>query len=562
MKKRVIRVFVLLILFLPSHLPDGSAHEKTLNEPKDPADPLTAGIPYLEGLYALDFPITTKSDLARKYFNQGMILTYGFDHIDAERSFLEAARHDPECAMCYWGIAFVLGPNINAAMDEEAASRAYTYAQMALDLADGTTEREQMLIKALEVRYAPHPVKDRSEMDKAFADAMREAAKKYPDDADVGVLFAEALMDLHPWNYWTNDGAPQPWTPEIEAKLESILESHPRHPHALHLYIHLLENSPYPEKTVKSADVIIDLVPLSGHLVHMAGHGYFAAGLYHDCSEANEKAVEVDRILVSSFSPQGLYHMFYVPHVRHFLWASYSMEGRSADALKTARELAESVEEDMMNNPDKGTLQHFWTIPYYAMARFGKWEDILAETKPDEDRLYPRGVWHYMRGLAYTRKGLFEEAENELDALRTISGDPALEKVTIWDINNAKSLLAIATEVLAGELAAERKQYDKAVGHLEQAVALEEGLSFDEPPPWYYPVRQSLGAVLLDMGEAERAEEVYRKDLRKNPENGWSLFGLSESLRAQGKDVLAQDTEQRLMRAWARSDVRLTSSRF
>ncbi len=294
----------------------------------------------------------------------------------------------------------------------------------------------------------------------------------------------------------------------------------------------------------------------------MAGHAYFAAGLYHDCSVANEKAIKVDELLTSSFSSKGLYHLYYVPHVEQFLWFCYTMEGRSGEASETARSLAMHVEEPMAENPGSGTIQHYWLMKYYSMVRYGKWVEILAEAKPDQSFLYPIGMWHYMRGMAFARTGRFDEAEMELEMLRKITTDPALNKITVWDLNKASDLLAIASEALAGELAFERGQFDKSIVYLKKGVSLEEGLVFDEPPPWFYPVRQSLGAVLLKMGRSEEAEAVYRRDLQINSENPWSLFGLAKSLRAQGKDKLATDVERTFRRTWARSDIELTSSRF
>lgn len=560
-KKSFFLFFVISLCTLLS-LPSGYAHTTKQVETRQQAAEATGKVPLLEGLYALDFPITTKSDLAGQYFNQGLVLAYGFDHIDAEKSFLEALKHDPECAMCYFGVALVLGPNINAQMGEAAARRAHEFAQKALRRAGDVSEREALLIRALTKRYAPEPKKNRASLDMAFSEAMRDVAKKYPDDVDINLLFAEALMDLHPWDYWTAEGKAQPWTPEIREKLESIVIAHPDHPHAHHLYIHLMENSPFPELTVRSADLIINLVPASGHLVHMAGHAYFAAGLYHDCSVANEKAAAVDDMLKNHFPPEGLYHFLYIPHVKQYLWASYVLEGRSRDARKIAMDLAESAKKLMEKDPDLTTLHHYFTVHYFSLTRFGMWEQILAEEAPDQHLRYPRGAWHYMRGLAYARKHMFEEAEGELQKLAAIASDKSLKSVTIWDLNNAADLLTIAAKVLAGELAGERGRFDEAVKLLEEAVTLEEELVFDEPPPWYYPVRQSLGAVLLDAGRPGEAEKVYREDLKRNPENGWSLFGLSKSLRAQGKNMLAEDAEQRFRRAFSRADIQLDSSRF
>lgn len=514
-------------------------------------------VPLLKGLYALEFPVSTKSKKAQEYFNQGLVLTYGFDHSDAEVSFLEAASHDPDLAMAYWGVAFVLGPNINAAMEDTNVPKAFEMIQKAMTLADKSSEKEQALIGALAKRYAPKPVKDRTSLDQAFADAMGDVYLKYPDDPDVSVIYAEALMDLHPWDYWTEDGQPKPWTSTIKKILEKSLKTHPRHPHVLHLYIHLMENSSNPEAAVKSADIILNLVPASGHLVHMAGHAYYAAGLYNDCSRANEKALGVDRMLVSSFDTSGLYQLAYVPHVLHYLLASYMMEGRSSEAIHVARTLAEGIDPKMMRKPGMGTLQHYYLTPYYTMVRFGQWEEILKEPLPAEDLLYPRGMLHYARGVAFVRKGKNDRAETELKHLRDILDNSALESVTIWDINKAKDLLSIAADVLTGEIAAANGKIDLAIQTMEKGVKKEMALPFDEPPPWYFPVRQALGTMLLENGQIERAEAVFRKDLNKNAENPWSLFGLTQCLKKAEKFVQAEDMKKRFRRAWARADIDL-----
>jgi tetratricopeptide (TPR) repeat protein len=480
-------------------------------------------VPLIEGLFTRNYPVTTKSPKALAYFNQGLALTYGFDHADAEVSFLEAIKHDPGCAMAYWGVAYVLGPNINAPMDDSAVPRAYKMARQALELADKVSEKERRLIMALSKRYGPEPVKDRSMLDKAYAEAMKKVYIDFPDDADIGVLTAEALMDLHPWDYWTRDGNPQPWTASIRWILEKIVRDTPDHPQAHHLYIHLMENSPTPEVTVRSADVIGRLMPASGHLVHMASHAYYAAGLYHDCSLSNERALGVDQMLLSSFDTKGLYQLAYVPHVLHFLLACYMMEGRSEDAILVARALADGIDQQDMRAPGMGTLQHFYLTPYYTLVRFGKWEEILEEDPPADDLVYPRGMYYYARGMAYA---------------------------------------AIAYEVLGGELALAENKMAEAVAHLERGVAMEENLHFDEPPTWYFPVRQALGALLLKLDRAAEAEAVFKKDLQKNLENPWSLLGLAQSLKAQGKKELVPDVEKRFRRAWSRADLKLETPIF
>lgn len=519
---------------------------------------VSESVPLLPGLFALDFPITTDSREAREYFNQALVLTYGFDHSDAEVSYLEAARHDPRCAMAYWGAAFVLGPNINAPMSDADVPRAYAMAQKALSLADRVSDKERALIEALAVRYVPEPVADRAPLDKAFAEAMAGVYQRFPDDPNVAVLYAESLMDLHPWNYWTRDDRAQPWTPAIRTVLEKVVADHPDHPHGHHLYIHLMENSPTPEVTIKSADLIRNLAPASGHLVHMAGHAYYAAGLYHDCSLINEQAIGVDKVLRASFETSGLYQFAYMPHNRHFLLASYMMEGRSREAIAAARALAAEVDRTRMRRPELGGLQQFYLTPYYTLVRFGHWNELLAEPAPADDLKYPRGMWHYARGMALLRQGDDGAATRELAELRTLAADPEVAAVTIWGQNNGAALLAIAVEVLSGEIAAAQGKSEAALDHFEQGVLLEENLSFDEPPSWYFPVRQSLGALLLDLARFEEAETVFRKDLLENSENPWSLFGLARSLEALGKTDQAADAEKRFRRAWGRADLELT----
>jgi tetratricopeptide (TPR) repeat protein len=514
-------------------------------------------VPLIEGLVDLDFSITTDNPKAQEYFNQALVLTYGFDHADAEVSYLKAAELDPEAAMAWWGAAFVLGPNINAPMDDAAVPKAYERAQKALELSGSATEKEQALIRALAERYAPGPQGDRSGLDNAFAEAMGRVYQRYPDDPNVAVLYAESLMDLHPWNYWTEDDKAQPWTPRIEALLEKVIAGHPNHPHGHHLYIHLMENSPRPEATVKSADIIRHLVPAAGHLVHMAGHGYYAAGLYHDCSVVNEEAIGVDKVLKSSFDTSGLYQLAYMPHNLHFLLASYMMEGRSKDAVAAARTLAAGVDRQQMRQPGLASLQHFYLTPYYALVRFGMWDEVLAEAAPPADLKYPTAMWHYARGMAFTRKGDLEKAGEELSGLKAAANDPQLADMKIWDLNKVTDLLAVASNVLAGELAAAKGDDQAALGHFERGVALQDRLAFDEPPTWYYPVRQSLGTHLYRVGRIHEAEEVFRKDLLKNAENPYSLYGLAQCLKSQDKALEADEAERRFRRAWSRADLEM-----
>jgi Tetratricopeptide repeat len=518
--------------------------------------------PLFDDLGSHHHPITTDVPEAQRYFDQGLILAYGFNHAEAGRSFREAATRDPECAMCWWGVAFVAGPNINTPMDPAALPEAYAAAEKAVALAGGVTPAERAYVQALAKRYVVPAPADRAALDAAYADAMREVVRQYPDDLDAAALFAEAMMDQHPWDYWNPDGTPQPWTPEIVATLESVLQRDPNHIGAIHFYIHATEASPDPGRAAPYADRLGSLVPGAGHLVHMPAHIYIRVGRYHDASIANIHATKADNSYVTQCRAQGVYPLVYVPHNHHFLSAAASMEGWSAMALEAARNTDAKTHHELMGEPGMGALQHYSLIPLYMAVRFGRWDDILATPAPPADLLYPTGIWHYTRGRAFAATGRTDEAMQELAALRVVAADPKLEKVTIWDVNPAVNLLHIADHTLRGEIAAAQQQWPLAIGELREAVRLEDALRYQEPADWQYPVRHSLGAVLLAAGRPRQAEAVYREDLRRNPENGWALFGLAQSLRAQGKTREAAAVDARFRTAWQHADITITASRF
>lgn len=518
--------------------------------------------PLLEGMGDWQFAVTTKNAMAQRFFNQGLALSYAFNHKEAERAFREAARLDPDCAMAYWGAALVLGPNINAAMDAGENATAYAAIQKALALVSRASEKEQAFVNALAKRYAKTPPDSRAALDEAYANAMREVAQKYPEDADAAALFAEAAMDLHPWKYWEKDGQPKPWTPEIVSTIESGLQKWPQHPGLNHFYIHAVEASAEPARAMASAELLRDLVPAAGHLVHMPAHIFIRTGRYHDAVVANERAIAADSSYLTQCHAQGMYPVTYVPHNHHFLSAAATFSGNSEKALMAAHHMAMNQDRKLMREPGYGTLQHYMMIPLYAMIKFGKWEEILKEAAPDSDLLYPRGVWHFSRGMAYTRTNQLDNAAQELTKLKIIAADSSLLKVTIWDINTTFDLLQIATEMLSGELAAKKRDFAAAITHLQRAVELEDNLTYDEPPPWYTPARHNLGAVLLEAGRAAVAQKVYEADLQKYPENGWALFGLQQSLLAQKKNAEAEAAKQRFAQAWLGADVALNASRF
>ncbi|WP_315790444.1 hypothetical protein [Fischerella sp. JS2] len=517
----------------------------------------SATTPLFKNLGNYHHPISTKSQLAQRYFDQGLILTYGFNHAEAERSFRQAAKLDPNCAICNWGIAFVLGANINAVMTDEAVSPTWEALKKALQLSDKASEKEKAYIQALAKRYSAKVVEKRKSLNLAYANAMREVAKRYPDDLDAATLFADAVMNTMPWDYWQENGEPKPETQEILQTLEAVLKRNPNHPGANHLYIHAVE-AVKPELGIAAADHLGNLVPGSGHLVHMPSHIYIRVGRYHDAVVANQKATAADKEYITQCHKQGMYPLAYVPHNHHFLWAAATMEGNEKLSMQAAYDTAAMADEQKMREPGYGTLQHYYSIPLYTMTRFGKWDEILAETVPAKDLQYANGVWHYARGTAFNAKGQFQEATQELEKLKVIATDPALTKVTIWDTNTTAALLKIAVEVLTGKLAAKQGDYNQAIAHLKTAVSLEDKLNYDEPPPWHYPVRQSLGAVLLQANQPAEAEIVYQQDLQRFPENGWSLAGLAQSLEAQGKTEAAQAVQKRFQAAWKNADLPMT----
>jgi tetratricopeptide (TPR) repeat protein len=516
-----------------------------------------------EGLGTHSMPVTTTSELAQRYFDQGMALSYGFNHVESERSFTQASMLDSTCAMAWWGQALVLGPNINAPMDPATNAKALRNIARAQRLMSTATAKEQALIHALSKRYADSTVGlTRGALDTAYADAMRGVAQQFPNDPDVAALFAESLMDLHPWQYWERTGTAHPWTPEIVETLERSIQRFPSHPGLLHMYIHAMEASPTPHKALDAARTLETLVPGAAHLVHMPAHVYIRTGRYHDAIAANERAVKADSLYMAKNKIEGVYVIGYVPHNSHFLSASASFAGMGTLALSSARHMAKHQDPRMMREAGFGALQHFGYFPLYVMVRFGMWDTILAEPSPEEGLKYPAGIWHYARGMAFLRRGAMPDAQRELRSLQRIASDTSLRSVTIWDINSTYDVLQIAVRALEGEFALVKGQHSHAITLFTEAVVIEDKLRYDEPPPWLVPMRESLGAAYLAAKKYADAERVYLEDLTMYPENGWSLYGLREALRAQSRSEEEQDVGRRLATAWRTADVHLTSSRF
>jgi tetratricopeptide (TPR) repeat protein len=525
-----------------------------------PALPASTSPPALyDNLGTYRQAITTSSPQAQAYFDQGLRLLYAFNRVEAHRAFREAARLDPGCAMCYWGIAMTAGSNYNSPTDGERERVAWEAIQRARALAGRVTDRERATIEALATRHSPDPKADRAPLDRAYADAMRDVTRRFPSDLDAATLYADALMNLRPWNLWTQDGKPQPDTEEILRTLERVLAANRNHPGANHLYIHAVEASPTPQLGIPAADRLGGLIPGAAHIVHMPSHIYFRVGRYADAYAVNVRAVQVDREYFQKGEASPIYRMLYSPHNIDFIWMAASMEGRSAETIRAARELAAEAPVEMVReSPD---MENFLAAPLFALARFGRWEELLREKAPPEDLYYVRGSWTYARGLALAATGKTEQARRELAELRAIAERVPPDRILASFFKTA-DMLRLAADVLAGEIAARSGDTGAAVKHLTEAIRVQDGQWFTEPPPWYYPVRQSLGAVLLQAGRAAQAEAVYREDLRRNPENGWSLFGLAQSLRVQGKTWEAADAEARFRKAWPRADVTLTASRF
>ncbi|HSH09009.1 MAG TPA: hypothetical protein VK995_01385 [Oceanipulchritudo sp.] len=503
--------------------------------------------------------MTTESKEAQALFDQGMQLLYGFNHDEAIRSFAAAAAKDPEAAMPWWGIAYAHGVNINdPAMSEERSKAAREAADKALALAGSATAVEQALIEAVSARYAWPAPEDRKPLDEAYADAMQKAYQQFPDDPDVGAIYADALMNLQPWNYWESDGSPKGRVEEIIAVLEKTMQAREDHPGANHFYIHTVEASKDPDRAVPAADRLRTLVPGSGHLVHMPSHIFIRVGRYADAVDDNKAAVEVDRAYFKEAPAPGMYAIYYA-HNLHFLCYAAMMSGRFEEAMAAARDL----ERDMPEEPLKeyaGLMDGIMPSNFHTLVRFGKWEQILEEPAYKDYRLVSNAVRLYARSIACSSLGRTEQAREEMAAFKQ-----AMEAVPEdWLIFNNKvdQVLPIANAMIEGELLWREGKAEEAFARLRAGIEAEDALVYDEPPGWMLPVRHALGALLMADGRATEAEAVYREDLLRNRNNGWALTGLKQSLIAQGKLEEAKSLEPQIQAAWAKADIIPASSCF
>jgi tetratricopeptide (TPR) repeat protein len=520
-----------------------------------------AATPLLGNLGDHHREITTGSEEAQAYFDQGLVLAYGFNHELAVQSFQEAARHDPACAMCYWGIAWALGPNINLPMDPALNPAAWEALQQAQALADDASPVEQAMIEALAARYSADAPENRAELDLAFAEAMGEVAAQYPDDADVLAISAEAMMDLMPWNFWTAEGEPTEYTARILATLEEALAINPDHPAANHYYIHATEASQDPGRALESARRLETLVPGAGHLVHMPAHTYWRTGRYADAVRVNVHAAHSDETAAAGMPDPGTYNFYsvaYYPHNIHFESVAAGMMGDSATAIDAARRLVEVIPEQAYL--DLPFFEDFRPMPYQALVRFGRWQEMVDEPAPGEELPFATALWHYARGVALANLGRIDEAEDELAALEAAKSNEAFEGLVMASFASAEQNLDMATGILSAAIAGAKGDRAEAIAQLEAAIAIQDSLPYIEPPAWYFPIRQLLGPELLANGQAEAAEAVYRKDLEQYPANGWSLFGLAQALEAQGKTGEAETVRGEFEAAWSGSDVVLAAS--
>ena len=522
-----------------------------------------AGAPLFDGMGDHTHPITTNNKYVQRYFDQGLTIDFAFNHAESARSFRAGQTLDPNCAMCFWGEALALGPNINVTsngsviMADQERLAAYVAIQKAVSLKNKVSEKERDFIDALATRYNGDTASPRGPLDLAYAEAMRELSNKYPEDDDAASLFAESLMNTMPWDYWIDADSPKPLTVEAIEILEKVMARNPRHPMALHLYIHAVESSSQPERAEAAADILLDLVPGAGHLVHMPSHIYWRVGRYADASESNIMAAAVDEAYIAACNAQGFYPAAYYPHNIHFLWASSSMEGRSEIAIEAGEKVAKNVRLEMIDQFPG--VEFFKTVPMLSLVQFGLWDRVLELDPPAERLEYANAIWHYARSVAYSNKGNIESAQKERQMIESLKdNNDVLHLDSIY--YPASMLLEIADSLALGEIAISNNDYQSAIQYFANAVSVQDTLPYTEPPFWYYPTRLSLGKAYLLSDQADEAEVVFEENLKRYPRNGWALYGLIQALETQNKD--SSMVQEQFDIIWQNADVELTSSRF
>ena len=528
---------------------DQSSAESADDVSANPSATATETVPLYDDLGDHHVPIKTSVSAAQEYFDQGMRLYYAFNHAESIRAFNEAQRRDADCAMCWWGEALAWGPNINMPMDEPSGVAAYAAVQGALARREHASKYERALIDALALRYADEPPADRAFLDQAYSDAMATVAARYPEAQEVAVLYAESLLNLRPWDYWAEDGSPNPGIADALTSLESVIAVNEKHPGACHFFIHAVEKL-YPERAIECAERLANLMPGAGHLVHMPGHIYIRVGRYLDAINANKHAIHADETYIQDQNPaMGMYTAGYYPHNYDFMAFATMMIGRGDDSIEAAETVSRLMPAELFGAPGMDFLQHYSVRSLLVRVRFARWDDLLATAEPPQSRFHSRALWHYARGRAFAARKDLEAASAELAQLRSIASSPELADMRM-EFNPAIDLLAIAENVLAGWVDAAAGDTDSAADHLYAAVQREDTLNYGEPPEWTMPARQDLGDILILAGRHIEAERAFREDLNNFPKNVWSLHGLATALRAQGKDEEAAVVEFEAEQAW------------
>jgi tetratricopeptide (TPR) repeat protein len=534
---------------------------RLLAEPAAPGSPPTPKVTLYKGLGTHTRPVATSNPEAQRFFDQGLNFMYGFNHDEAVRAFRQAAELDPDCAMAYWGISLSMGKNYNYPLfPVEKAKASWKALESARAKAKTESEANRALVEALAARYADPLPKETRPLEEAYAKAMKAVWEKFPKDADIGALYAESLMNLRPWDLWTIDGQPQPETPEILKALQAVMKLDPKHPLGNHLHIHACEASPHPEKADAAANQLRDLQPALGHMVHMPSHIDVRRGRWQAAIEANERAITADRNYSKTVPEQGFYRM-YMAHNHHMMAFAAMMQGESKRALTAVRDMLADVPKDWVTLPENAAIADgFVAAPLEVMKRFGQWDEILKEPAPPEIFPIARAMRHHIRAIAYAAKGETAKAREEQKAFLEAAKKPA--KDATFGNNKATDLFAVGDDMLEGEILVREGKMEAGFKALRAAVTKEDKLRYSEPPAWVVPVRHALGAFLLKEGQAIEAEAVYREDLRRWPDNGWSLFGLAASLETQGKQAEAAAVRAKFDEIWKHADVKIPSSCF